>query len=410
MDFCSRNPFLPNIAVRIQNLQGRAFQCRAIVDIDRRNFDRCLFKLDQQSAVLGHAAAGDYLAIFMDGECCIGSKAISIGRDGGTDGIGHTGLQTGDHVDFCSRNPFLPNIAVRIQNLQGRAFQCRAIVGIDRRNADGVGGGLLCDLRVGQHTFARPDGIVDDRAAYIVNHKGRIDGRRRAERLCCALRDGLAAREDDAAVIGHHAVAAAILAGDRAAGGRQTAGARDGDRAVIGHHAVAAAILAGDRVAGGRQTAGARDGDRAVIGHHAVAAAILAGDRVAGSRQTAGIGDNNAAISSQIHAVAAESGLAADRFQIAGAREGDRAAIGLHAVAAESGLTAGSCQTAVAQNGDAAVAENTVGSDRRGCALLGNAVCAFQHQPERILFFVIDGVGTPVIRIPLALVGVVVEG
>ena len=149
MSLCGGNPFLHNhlnIAVFIQDLHGRAFDCFAIGDIDRRGLNHSRVKLDQNSAVCIYCAVGSDISLSIDTECRIRSNGITIGCDGGAQGIRCICLQTFDLFGFHSGIPFhfiavdYDNITGCIEDLQMCACQFPAIGSIDSRDIDRMRG------------------------------------------------------------------------------------------------------------------------------------------------------------------------------------------------------------------------------------------------------------------------------
>ena len=169
MGFLPGRPLLDDLAVLVQDLDLRAFQLLAAVDVHLADLHRGLGVLHQNDIVLHVAGDAIHGTVLLDGELGVGGDGVAVGGHGLLQGVGLADLKASHHMGFIGGIPLGHDLAVLVENLDVRAFQLLAAV--DVHLADLHGSQLVLEL----HGCAVLVGRRGDGAITVVL-QGHLDG------------------------------------------------------------------------------------------------------------------------------------------------------------------------------------------------------------------------------------------
>ena len=135
MGFLRGIPLFDNVALRIKDLDMRAFELLAVRDVDLAHADFRLSVLDQEHAVLGNGSCGRYLAALVDAECYVSGDSITFRCHCLFQCVFHTGLQAFDLMRLFAGYPFFNDFAL-FEDLDRCSFEFLAVCDVDLAHAD----------------------------------------------------------------------------------------------------------------------------------------------------------------------------------------------------------------------------------------------------------------------------------
>ena len=137
VDFLGGYPLFYDLAVLVDDLDGRAFQFLAAGDVGLADLDVRKGIFDQEDAILRDRSFGSYLAEFIDREPGVCRDRVSVGCYCLMQRVGGTGLQAGRLMGLLGGYPLINDLAALIDDLDGRAFQFLAVCDIGLLHAYG---------------------------------------------------------------------------------------------------------------------------------------------------------------------------------------------------------------------------------------------------------------------------------